>query len=105
MTRRSRFLAAVAILALVPLFGSPASMQQPVKRPIQLADIIAWKSPSATALSSDGQWYAYRLGPQGADRPGGSDLVLRELATGAELNVGNVSEFSFRRDGRTADLR
>src|SRR6185503_11408061 len=35
-----------------------------------------------------------------ADRPRGTDLILRELATGAELNVGNVSEFSFRKDGR-----
>src|SRR5262249_20667210 len=34
------------------------------------------------------------------DRPRGSDLILRELATGAEINVGNVGEFSFRRDGR-----
>ncbi len=38
-------------------------------------------------------------GPQ-SDRPRGTDLILRELATGAELNVGNVSEFSFTRDGR-----
>ena len=34
------------------------------------------------------------------DRPRGSDLILHELATGNELNVGNVSEFSFRKDGR-----
>ncbi|HVD90792.1 MAG TPA: prolyl oligopeptidase family serine peptidase [Vicinamibacterales bacterium] len=34
------------------------------------------------------------------DRPRGADLILRELASGAELNVGNVSEFSFRKDGR-----
>ncbi len=37
---------------------------------------------------------------QPPDRPKGSDLLLLELATGNELNVGNVSEFSFRRDGR-----
>jgi len=34
------------------------------------------------------------------ERARGSDLILRELATGAEINVGNVGEFSFRRDGR-----
>ena len=35
-----------------------------------------------------------------ADAPKGTDLILRELATGNELNVGNVSEFGFTRDGR-----
>ena len=34
------------------------------------------------------------------DRPRGTDLILRDLATGAELNIGNVSDFSFRKDGR-----
>ena len=31
--------------------------------------------------------------------PRGTDLILRDLATGPELNVGNVGEFSFRKDG------
>jgi len=35
-----------------------------------------------------------------SDRPKGSDLILRELAAGIELNVGNVSEFAFDRPGR-----
>ncbi len=34
------------------------------------------------------------------DRPRGTDLILRELATGQELNVGNVGDFAFSRDGR-----
>ncbi len=33
------------------------------------------------------------------DRPTGSDLILYDLATGDELNVGNVSEFSFNKPG------
>src|SRR5262249_45745467 len=40
--------------------------------------------------------------PAGAtppERPTGSDLVLRELATGNELNVGNVAEFAFDKKG------
>ena len=41
----------------------------------------------------------------GADAPKGSDLILRELATGNELNVGNVSDFAFTRDGRYLALR
>ena len=39
-------------------------------------------------------------GSAAPDRPRGADLILRDLASGAELNVGNVSEFSFRKDGR-----
>jgi dipeptidyl aminopeptidase/acylaminoacyl peptidase len=34
-----------------------------------------------------------------ADRPTGSDLLLYELATGNELNVGNVADFSFNKHG------
>lgn len=33
------------------------------------------------------------------DRPKGSDLLLRELATGQEINIGNVSEFAFDKPG------
>ena len=35
------------------------------------------------------------------DRPKGSDLILRELETGAELNIGNVSDFAFDKRGRS----
>ncbi len=35
-----------------------------------------------------------------SDRPKGSDLILRELATFAEFNIGNVAEFAFDRPGR-----
>jgi dipeptidyl aminopeptidase/acylaminoacyl peptidase len=34
------------------------------------------------------------------NRPRGTDLILRELAAGTELNMGNVSEFAFTRDGK-----
>lgn len=33
-------------------------------------------------------------------RPRGTDLILRELKTGTELNVGNVFEFAFNKSGR-----
>jgi dienelactone hydrolase len=33
------------------------------------------------------------------DRPKGSDLLLRELATGQEINVGNVADFAFDNKG------
>ena len=34
-----------------------------------------------------------------ADRPSGSDLLVRELATGSEMNLGNVAEFAFNKKG------
>ncbi len=33
------------------------------------------------------------------DKPKGTDLLLRELATGQEINIGNVSEFAFDKHG------
>ncbi|MBE3088341.1 MAG: S9 family peptidase, partial [Chloroflexi bacterium] len=48
-------------------------------------------------------WVALqKYGPDAAagDAPKGADLILRELSTGAELNVGNVSEFAFDKSGR-----
>src|SRR6185295_16717149 len=30
----------------------------------------------------------------------GTDLILRELSSGQEINVGNVAEFAFTKDGK-----
>jgi dipeptidyl aminopeptidase/acylaminoacyl peptidase len=38
-------------------------------------------------------------GAKPPERPAGSDLLLYELATGNELNIGNVSEFAFDKPG------
>lgn len=37
--------------------------------------------------------------PEPADKPQGSDLILLDLASGAELNLGNISDFSFDKKG------
>ncbi len=37
--------------------------------------------------------------PPADDKPTGSDLILYEMATGNELNIGNVSDFSFDKKG------
>jgi dipeptidyl aminopeptidase/acylaminoacyl peptidase len=39
-------------------------------------------------------------GTAGDTRPKGTDLVLHELATGNELNIGNVGEFAFDKSGK-----
>jgi len=68
MRRRDyRLLLAVAVLSLTPLFAAPASSQRAAKRPMELQDITAWKNIGSATLSSDGQWFAYRLAPQEGD--------------------------------------
>ena len=59
-----------------------------------------------------GGWMAmHRYGPADAmapaggaagatDRPRGLDLILRDLATGVDQNIGNVADFAFDKPGR-----
>jgi len=65
----------LAALILV-LFGSAPAYHSaaPEQRPISLDDIMAWRAISATALSEDGAWFAYRLAPPEGD----GDVILRQ---------------------------
>lgn len=64
--RRQQLLFGIVALALSPIFGR-AVFTQAAKRPIDLADVIAWKTISSPVLSNDGQWFALRLAPQDGD--------------------------------------
>ncbi len=77
-SRRPRFLIAVAALAMAPLFGAPASMQQAAKRAVDVEDVIAWKNLGSTVLTDDGAWFAYRLAPQEGD----AEVVVRQARGG-----------------------
>src|SRR3954471_23700125 len=79
--RRPRLVFSILVLALAPLMGPAASMQDAPKRPIELQDVIAWKSMGATVLSSDGQWFGYRLAPQ----EGEAEIVLKRVGADKEL--------------------
>ena len=82
MTHNPRRVAVmVALLTLLPLLGPPSSTQQaaPARRAIELSDIVAWKTIGATALSNDGQWFGYRLGPGEGD----AQVVLRQTSANA----------------------
>src|SRR3954464_6246886 len=79
--RRTRLVLSIAVLALAPLFGPAASMQQAPRRAIEVEDVIAWKSIGSTVLSSDGQWFGYRLPPPG----GGAQVVLKRVRADKEL--------------------
>jgi acetyl esterase/lipase len=55
---------------------------------------------AAAAAGPPATGAAAAAGSAADDRPKGGDLILRELTTGAELNVGNVNEFAFDKTGR-----
>ena len=87
-------------------------MQQaaPQKRPIELQDIINWKAIGATAVSNDGQWFAYRLAPGEGDaqivvkRASGGDKELKfdigELPHAGAAGGGGRGGDAGRRSGR-----
>jgi dipeptidyl aminopeptidase/acylaminoacyl peptidase len=82
-SRSGRLILAIALLSFLPLLAPPSTMQQatPPRRSLELADIIAWKSVGATALSNDGQWFAYRLAPAEGD----AQVILRRTSGDREL--------------------
>ena len=94
MRRRMIVLFVLSVFALVPMAAqqvatkpSPqaapaaAPAQKPdaapvapaAPRPMELADIIAWKNVGATAFSNDGRWIAYRMSPLEGD----SEVVVK----------------------------
>jgi dipeptidyl aminopeptidase/acylaminoacyl peptidase len=84
MTSTSRRLVVtLAFLTLIPLLAPPSTMQQAAgtRRAMELKDIVAWKTIGATALSNDGQWFGYRLGPGEGD----AQVILRQTSSDREL--------------------
>ncbi|HWC99744.1 MAG TPA: prolyl oligopeptidase family serine peptidase [Candidatus Sulfopaludibacter sp.] len=65
-------------LLAVSLFACAAYGQ--AQKPIQLPDILAWKRIQAPVVSSNGEWFAYRVVPA----EGNAEVVVRNLKTGKE---------------------
>ena len=114
-SRRPQLLIAIAALVIAPLFGSPASTQPAPKRPVDVEDVIAWKTLGTPVLSNDGQWFGYRLAPQEGDaevvvKAVRSDKTMRfpigEVAAGAGGGrggpAGATSALAFSDDGTWA---
>lgn len=76
----------LALLLLLQTAAFHAAGQE--RRPIELQNIMAWKGISASTLSEDGQWFAYRLGPT----EGESELVVRQTKGNKEykFSIGEV---------------
>ncbi len=89
------------------------TQQKPLHNKLRLLDLtsgldITIENVRRFAFAGDrAGWIAiHKDPPDGApgqrdkDKPKGSDLLLRDLATGRELNIGNVGEFAFDKSGR-----
>src|SRR5262249_15690774 len=80
MRNTPRHQIAVAMLAVIPASASvhaQAATKGSTKQ-LQAADLKAWKTIRATALSSDGKWFAYVVGPNEGD----ATVIIR--STGAD---------------------
>jgi dipeptidyl aminopeptidase/acylaminoacyl peptidase len=81
--------------------GPPAA-----KRPMELADILAWKSVSMTLVSTDGRWFAYRVAPLDGD----AEIVIRQIQGEKQYKFvigdsrGGGGSFAFSEDARWAAL-
>ena len=75
--------ALLIVPSLLPLAGPSATMQQAAKRAIELQDIINWKTIGTTAVSNDGQWFAYRIAPGEGD----AQIVVKRWRRGAATRI------------------
>ena len=55
------------IFLALPVFSLQEKAAAAQPKPIELQDILAWKSIRTAALSNDGQWFGYRLSPNKGD--------------------------------------
>jgi len=72
----------IGVLALGLTSTLPAQMRSPASslRQLSAEDLRAWKTIRGTALSHDGQWFAYVVAPNEGD----AEVVVRPTGEGAE---------------------
>jgi dipeptidyl aminopeptidase/acylaminoacyl peptidase len=81
--RRHLYLA-VAVLSAIP-FAATARMEQAATlaaagKAVKVEDVVAWKTVTTTAISNNGEWFAYRVAPQEGD----AQLTVRQVASGKD---------------------
>ncbi len=97
-----RLVLTFALALTVPLVWPSARMQQRPPKPLELQDIIDWKAMSATVLSNDGQWFAYRIAPGEGD----AQVVVRRARGGdkeMKFDVGEAPQAVAGGGGRGGD--
>ena len=72
-------------------------------KPIEMADILAWKSIRSAVLSNNGQWFAYRLSPNEGD----SEAIIKETKGEKEYKfpVGEAPRYAFGEISFSEDSR
>lgn len=89
--RRQRPITVLSLCLFLLLSASAiTAWSQTQQRPIELADIMAWKGISGTALSENGEWFAYRIGPTEGD----SEVIIRQTKGDKEFkfSVGEIPQ-------------
>jgi hypothetical protein len=76
--KRLRVTLVLALTAALIAFAPAPRLdaQNAAKRPIDLGDILSFRSMAGSALSPNGQWFAYRLSPLQGD----SEVVIRSTS-------------------------
>jgi len=87
---RTLVLLSLALVLLLPAAPFRAAVAE--QRPIELADIMAWRFINAQALSDDGVWFGYHIGPTEGD----GDVVFRQIQTEKQFTF-PVGEVGFAR--------
>jgi acetyl esterase/lipase len=69
-------------------FPEQSKTEKIVPRPIEIKDILSWKTISSAEISPDGNWFVYSRSPNEGD----SELVIREVAGKKEyrFNLGEA---------------
>ena len=86
--RRSRSITLLPVCLLLLLQLAVLSALGQTQHPIELSDIMAWKGINATALSENGEWFGYRIGPA----EGESEVVIRQTKGDKEykFSIGEI---------------
>jgi len=95
MIKKSKVILIILLWVFLALPGysvqeEKAAPQKP--RPIELKDILAWKSIGSSVLSNDGQWFAYSLSPNKGD----SEVIVRQTKGDKEYKfpIGEAPRFA-----------
>jgi len=91
--RKHILIVLLLMLFLIPCYPAQEEKAAPAKlRPIELKDILAWKSIRYSVLSNDGQWFAYMISPNEGD----SEVIIRKTKEEKEFKfpVGEASRSS-----------
>lgn len=99
LSRRSWLVAALALALVAPLTHLFAQSGG-VKRPLDIEDVIAYRSMGVATLSPNGQWLAYRMSPTQGD----SEVIVKNTANDKEIKLavgeGTGGAMSFSEDSQ-----